>query len=68
LGLGYTVKQTYDKHKAWWVKINARKAMTRDDFIRQQNILYLDCKHKNAVISLRTWAFNHSDDMFHFQY
>jgi len=46
LGLGYTVKQIYDKHKAiWWARINAREAMTRDDFIRQQNIAYLDHKH-----------------------
>jgi hypothetical protein len=47
LGLGYSVKQIYDKHKAiWWAKINAGEAMTRDDFIKQQNIAYLDCKHK----------------------
>jgi hypothetical protein len=36
LGLGYTVKQIYDKHKAiWWVRMNAGEAMTRDDFIKQ---------------------------------
>ncbi len=36
LGLGYTIKQIYDKHKAiWWAKINVRESMTRDDFIRQ---------------------------------
>ncbi len=36
LGLGYTVKQIYDKHKTiWWAKINAGELMTRDDFIRQ---------------------------------
>jgi len=47
LGLSYTVKQIYDKHKAiWWARINAGEAMTRDDFIKQQNIAYLDCKHK----------------------
>jgi hypothetical protein len=35
LGLGYIVKQVYDKHKAiWWANINARKTMTRDDFIK----------------------------------
>jgi hypothetical protein len=35
LGLGYTIKQIYDKHKAiWWVRINARETMIRDDFIR----------------------------------
>jgi len=46
-GLGYIVKQIYDKHKAiWWTKINAGKTMTRDDFIKQQNIAYLDCKQK----------------------
>jgi len=49
--------------------------MTRDDFIKQQNIVYLDCKHKkknwclhkNLVISLHAWAFNHLDDVFYFQ-
>ncbi len=47
LGLGYTVKQIYDKHKAiWWARINAGETMTRDDFIKQQNITYLDHKHK----------------------
>ncbi len=76
LGLDYTVKQIYDKHKAiWWARINAGKAMIRDDFIRQQDIAYLDhkrkkgswCLHQNPVISLRTWAFSHPDDVFYFQ-
>jgi phosphatidylserine decarboxylase len=76
LGLYYTVKQIYDKHKAiWWARINAGEAMIRDDFIRQQDIAYLDRKHKkgswrlhqNPAISLRTWAFSHPDDMFYFQ-
>jgi hypothetical protein len=76
LGLGYTIKQIYYKHKAiWWARINAREVMTRDDFIKQQNIAYLDLKHKkknwhlhhNPGISFRTWAFNHVDDVFYFQ-
>jgi hypothetical protein len=76
LGLGYTVKQIYDKHKVtWWVRINAGEVMTRDDFIRQQDIVYLDykhkrgswCLHKNLAISLHTWAFDHPDDIFYFQ-
>jgi hypothetical protein len=76
LGLGYTVKQIYDKHKAiWWARFNARKAMTRDDFIKQQDIAYLDHKHKrrswhlhkNSTISLNTWAFSHPNDVFYFQ-
>jgi len=76
LGLGYTIKKLYDKHKAiWWVRINAGKAMTRDDFIRQPDIAYLDHKHKkriwhlhqNPTISLHTWAFSHLDDVFYFQ-
>jgi hypothetical protein len=49
--------------------------MTRDDFIRQQDIAYLDRKykkgswrlHQNLAISLRTWAFSHLDDVFYFQ-
>jgi hypothetical protein len=36
LGLGYTIKQIYDKHKAiWWARINVRETMARDDFIKQ---------------------------------
>jgi hypothetical protein len=47
LGLGYIVKQIYDKHKIiWWAKIDVGEVMTRYDFIRQQDIVYLDCKHK----------------------
>ncbi len=49
--------------------------MTRDDLIRQQNIAYLDCKHKmgnlslhkNPTISFHTWAFNNPNDVFYFQ-
>ncbi len=76
LGLGYSIKQIYDKHKViWWAKIKVGEAMTRDDFIRQQDITHLDHKHKkgswhlhqNPAISLRTWAFNHLDDVFYFQ-
>jgi hypothetical protein len=51
LGLGYTVKQIYDKHKAiWWARINAGEVMTRDDFSRQQDIAYLDRKHKKREL------------------
>jgi len=76
LGLGDTVKQIYDKHKAiWWARINVREMMTRDDFIKQKDIAYLDRKHKkrswrlhqNLAISFCTWAFNHLDDAFYFQ-
>jgi hypothetical protein len=76
LGLGNIVKQINDKHKAiWWARINAGEAMTKDDFIKQQNIAYLDRKqkkgsqrlHQNPVISLRTWAFSHLNDVFYFQ-
>jgi hypothetical protein len=49
LGLGYTIKQIYDKHKTiWWVGINVGEAMIKDDFIRQLSIAYLDCKHKRG--------------------
>jgi hypothetical protein len=49
--------------------------MTRDDFIRQQNITYLDRKHKrgscrlhkNPPICLCTWTFSHPNDVFYFQ-
>ncbi len=47
LNLGYTTKQIYDKHKTiWWERVNANQNMTRDDFIRFQDIAYLDQKHK----------------------
>jgi len=49
LGLGYTIKQIYDKHKViWWDKVNVKETMMRDDFIRQQDIAYLDGKHKRG--------------------
>jgi hypothetical protein len=49
LGLGYTIKQIYAKHNVIWLaRINARKTMTRDDFIRQQDIIYLDHKQKRG--------------------
>ncbi len=76
LGLGDTIKQIYDKHKAiWWARIHVREMMTRDDFIRQKDIAYLDRKHKkrncllhqNLAISFCTWAFNHPNDAFYFQ-
>ncbi len=76
LGLGYIVKQIYDKHKAiWWVRINVGEVMTRDDFIKQQDIVYLDhkqkkrswCLHKNLAIFFHTWAFSPLDDVFYFQ-
>ncbi len=34
LGLGYTMKQIYDKHKEiWWAWANAGEWMTQDDFL-----------------------------------
>jgi hypothetical protein len=49
LSLGYTTKQIYDKHKViWWERVNAGQSMTRDDFIRLQDIAYLDQKHKKG--------------------
>ncbi len=51
LGLRYTVKQIYNKHKViWWAKINAKEVMTKDDFIKQQDIAYLDHKHKKKKL------------------
>jgi hypothetical protein len=46
LSLGYTTKQIYDKHKViWWEHVNVGQSMTWDDFIRLQDIAYLDQKH-----------------------
>jgi len=49
--------------------------MTRDNFIKQQDITHLDRKqkkrnwnlHTNLAISLHTCAFNHLDGVFYFQ-
>ncbi len=47
LNLVYMAKQIYDKHKAiWWEHVKVGQSMTRDDFIRLQDIAYLDWKHK----------------------
>ncbi len=47
LSLGYTTKQIYDKHKAIWCeRVNVGQSMIPDDFIRLQDIAYLDWKHK----------------------
>jgi hypothetical protein len=55
LSLGYTAKQIYDKHKAiWWEHVNVVQSMTRDDFIRLQNIACLDRKHKKGSWHLYT--------------
>jgi hypothetical protein len=49
LSLGHTAKQINDKHKAiWWEHVNVGETMTRDDFIQQQDIAYLDQKHKRG--------------------
>jgi hypothetical protein len=76
LSLGYTTKQIYDKHKAiWWKWVNAGQSMTQDDFIRLQDIAYLDRKHKkgswrlhtNPIISIWSWALQHLEDVFFLQ-
>jgi hypothetical protein len=37
------MKQIYDKHKEiWWAKVNADEWMTWDDFLKLQDIAYLD--------------------------
>jgi len=76
LSLGYTTKQIHDKHKAiWWEHVNAGQSMARDNFIRLQDIAYLDqkqkkgswCLHTNPVISIRSWALQHLEDVFFLQ-
>jgi hypothetical protein len=43
LGLGYIVKQIYDKHKEiWWAQANVGEWMTWDNFLWLQDITYLD--------------------------
>jgi hypothetical protein len=43
-------KQIYDKHKTiWWERVNAGQNMTREDFIRLQDIAYVDRKHKKGI-------------------
>jgi hypothetical protein len=37
LGLGYTMKQIYNKHKTiWWPRVNVGEPMIKDDFISLQ--------------------------------
>ncbi len=76
LSLVYMTKQIYDKHKTiWWERVNVGQSMTRDDFIRFQDIAYLDRKHKkgswclhtNLAISIRSWALQHPKDVFFLQ-
>jgi hypothetical protein len=48
--------------------------MTKDDFIRLQNIVYMDWQHKNMnwqlhkslKISIQSWVCAHMDDVFYF--
>ncbi len=55
--------------------MNASQNMTRNDFIRLQNIAYLNQKHKkgswclhtNPTISIRFGAFQHPKDVSFFQ-
>ncbi len=55
LSLGYMTKQIYDKHKViWWERVNAGQSMTQNDFIRLQDITYLDQKHKKGSWHLHT--------------
>jgi len=49
LWLRYIVKQIYDKHKIiWWARVNVGEPMIKDDFIKAQNIVYWDRKHKRG--------------------
>ncbi len=73
LSLGYTTKQIYDKHKAiWWEFVNVGQSMTWDDFIRLQDIAYLNWKHKKGswhlhtdlAISIESWAPQHPKCVF----
>jgi hypothetical protein len=51
LSLRQIAKQTYDKHKIiWWEHVKIEEAITKDDFIQQQDIAYLYQKHKR-----RSW-------------
>ncbi len=60
LGLGYTIKQIYYKHKTiWWARIDVGKAMINDDFIRQQDIAFLDRKHERVKELTFTQKFSH---------
>ncbi len=70
------MKQFYEKHKQfWWVRANAGKRMTRDDFLQFQDIAYLDQKHKrgtwrlhtNLMFSIQSWVCAHPNDVLYFQ-
>jgi hypothetical protein len=51
LGLGYIMKQIYDKHKKiWWAHANVGKWMTRDDFLRH-NLLRSQTQEGQLVLA-----------------
>ncbi len=75
LELGYIVKQIYHEHKEiWWAWANVDEWMTWDDFLRLQDIAYLDRKHKKGIwplhtnwtLSIESWVCVHLDDVFLF--
>ncbi len=74
--VGYTTKQIYDKHnKIWCAGANADEWMTWDDFLKLQDIAYLDqkhkmctwCLHKKLKFLIQSWVCAHLDDAFYFQ-
>jgi len=70
------MKQIYNKYKAiWWAWVNVKEPMTKDYFLRLQDIAYLDRKHKkgnwclywNSTNSIQSWVCAHFNDVFYFQ-
>jgi len=63
LGLGYIIKQIYDKHKAiWWTRINAKEMMIRDDFIRNKTLFTWIANTKKGIglyTKIRPFPFTH---------
>jgi hypothetical protein len=51
----------------WWAWVNVGEPMMKDDFIRQNDITYIDRKHKegswqlhaNPTILIQTWEYSH---------
>jgi hypothetical protein len=70
IGLGYTIEQIYDKHKAiWWARIDVRKAMISLNI--KTLFTWITNTKKELVFTKKsghhTWAFSHPDDVFYFQ-
>jgi len=62
LGLGYTMKQIYDKHKEiWWAQVNAGEWMMWDDFLPmtpRYHLLGLEAQEGHLALAQKPGTFH----------